>query len=92
MHGRGCIYIIGTSRICDAAGLGDGTERYRKEMDYRKPCVYFYLLDTDGTDSYLKETGYGTDGYLKEMGYGKHGNYLFIITEKTVRIDTKRPA
>ena len=56
MHGRsrGC---IGTSRICDA--VGDGTERYPKEMGYGKPCVCYYLLDKDDTDRYLKETGYG---------------------------------
>jgi hypothetical protein len=85
MHGRGC---IGTSRICDAAG--DGTEGYRKEMGYGKPCLYYYLLDKDCKDGHLKETGYGTYGYLKKTGYGKHGNLLFIITKKTVRMDKER--
>ena len=70
MHGRGC---IGTSRICDAAG--DGTERYRKEIGHGKPCMYYYLLDKDGTETYLKETGNGTDGYLKETGYGNDYYY-----------------
>ena len=79
MHSRGC---IGTSQICDAAG--DGTEWYQKKMGYEKPCLYHYSLDKDGKDGHLKETGYGTDGYLKEMGYGKHGNDLFIITEKSM--------
>ena len=80
MHGRGC---IGKSRIGDAAG--DGTERHRKETGYGKPCTYYYLLDKDGADRYLKETGYGADGYLKETGYGKHGINIgvFIITGNT---------
>ena len=79
MHSRGC---IGTSRICDAAG--DGTEVYRKEMGFGKPCLHYYFLDKDCKDGHQKETGYGTesDGYLKEMRYGKHGNIIFIITEK----------
>ena len=85
MHGRGC---IGTSRICDAAG--DGTEGYRKKMGYEKPCLYYYLLDKDCKDGYLKETGYGTDGYLKETAMESTGIFYLLLREKTVRMDTER--